>query len=275
MDMITSRANPKIKQARALRQRKERDASGLFLVEGISHVGAAIEAKAAIEYICCAPDLLTSEFGKNIIKQANNQNIQCFAVSVEVFESISEKDNPSGLLALIRKPTIDYRSLMTDDSPRSEAERDHRSLYVALLSPQDPGNIGAILRTVEAVGASGLILLDGGADPYHPNAVRASMGALFYKPVISSTFAEFSAWTKQNGYPIIGTSAKADTDYRAANYELPLVLLLGSEQKGLLPEQRAACDQLIRLPIEGKVSSLNLAVAAGVLLYEIRGRPRQ
>lgn len=258
MDIITSRTNPKIKQARALRQRKERDATGLFLVEGIMHVAAAVEAGAAIEYICHAPELLKSDFAKRLLAQAAARSIPSCAASHEVFETLSEKDNPAGLLAVVRKHAANLKS------PISNLQ----SLFVALVSPQDPGNVGTILRTIDAVGASGLILLDGGADPYHPNAVRASMGALFYRPVVSAAFAEFSAWAKASGIHVVGASARANDDYRAARYERPLVLLLGSEQKGLTPEQMSACDQLVRLPMEGKVSSLNLAVAAGVLLYE-------
>jgi TrmH family RNA methyltransferase len=260
MDTITSRANPKIKQARALRQRKEREASGLFLVEGITHVAAAIEAGATVEYICYAPALLASAFANDLIAQAAARNIACYPTSPEVFEALSEKENPAGLIAVVRKPISNLKSLISN----------LQSWYVALVSPQDPGNIGAILRTIDAVGASGLLLLDGGADPFHPNAVRASMGALFRAPVVSATFGEFVAWAKEGGCTVIGSSAHASLDYRAADYKRPLALLLGSEQKGLSPEQRGVCSQMIRLPMQGKVNSLNLAVAAGVLLYAMR-----
>lgn len=262
MDQITSRANPKIKQARALRNRKEREASGLFLVEGITHVAAAIEAGAAVEYVCYAPDLLISPFANDLIAKASALNVPCHPTSAEIFESLTEKDNPSGLLAVVRKPIFSLQSLVSS----------HHSLHAALVSPQDPGNIGAILRTIDAVGANGLILLDGGVDPYHPNAVRASMGALFTVPVVSASFAEFTHWAKKHNYNVIGTSAHAETDYRTADDKRPLILLLGSEQKGLSPEQLAVCDQTVRLPMHGKVSSLNLAVAAGVMLYEALGR---
>lgn len=265
--LITSRANPKIKQARALRQRKEREATGLFLVEGITHVAAALEAGAAIEYLCYAPDLLTSPFAKDLIAQAAARNIPCYSVTTDIFESLAEKDNPAGLIAIAHKPTASpSTSLRTS---LQSLVSSHQSLHVALVSPQDPGNIGAILRTMDAVGASGLLLLDGGADPYHPNAVRASMGALFSIPIVSTTFVEFIEWARRDGFHLIGTSARGTADYRAADYKRPLILLLGSEQKGLSPEQMAACDQTVRLPMRGKVSSLNLAVAAGVMLYEI------
>jgi TrmH family RNA methyltransferase len=113
-------------------------------------------------------------------------------------------------------------------------------------------------------------LLDDGVDAYHPSAVRASMGAVFRLPVVSAAFAEFTAWASKHGYHVIGTSARGHTDYRAAErYPLPLVLLLGSERLGLTAAQIAACETVLRLPMQGRVSSLNLSVAAGVLLYAI------
>jgi TrmH family RNA methyltransferase len=262
VDIITSRANPKVKQARALRTRKERDAAGLFLVEGIAHVAAAIEAGAAIDIIFYAPGQLTSPFARELVSRASNGGVPCYALSPEVFETLSDKDNPAGLLAVVRKPAANLQSLNTNN----------QSFFVAIHSPQDPGNIGAILRTLDAVNAGGLLLLDGGADPHHPGAVRASMGALFHRPVVPCSFAEFADWAHTHGVQIVGTSAHAETDYRAASYQRPLTLLMGSEQKGLSPEHLARCDLRVRLPMQGKVSSLNLAVAAGVMLYEIRSR---
>ncbi len=256
--MITSRANPKVRQLRALRQRKEREATGLFVVEGIAHVAAAIEAGAQVGCVCWSPELLTSSFARELIERESGRGLPCYSVATDIFESLSEKDNPAGIMAVVRQASAQ----LDDLEPRSFA------FGVALVSPQDPGNIGSILRTIDAVGASGLILLDGGADVYHPNAVRASMGTLFCKQVASATFDSFAKWARQHSYHVIGTSAKAGHDYRAAQYSLPLILLMGNEQKGLSAEQLAVCSQTVRMPMLGHVSSLNLAVAAGVMLYE-------
>ncbi len=255
--MITSRTNPKIKLVRSLRLRKEREATGLFVAEGISHVAAALEAEAGVEFVLCAPDLLTSAFARELVARESARGLPCHDVDAATFASVAEKDNPSGLLAVLRQRPV----RLSDLSPEMFA------WGVALVSPQDPGNIGTVLRTLDAVGASGLLLLEGGADPYHPGAVRASMGALFHLPVASSSFVEFAGWAERHQYAVVGTSARGSVDYRAANYSRPLILLLGSEQKGLSAEQLAACGQTVRLPMHGKVSSLNLAVAAGVLLY--------
>lgn len=251
--MITSTGNSVVKQARALRQRKARAETGLFVVEGIHHVGEAVEAGWEVDVILYAPDQLTSDFARDLLDR-NASKAQ--PVSPAVMESISEKDNPQGVLAVVRQ--------------RQVALRDLRPVQIAaaLVSPQDPGNVGTILRTLDAVGADALFLLDGGVDPYHPGCVRASMGANFWKPVVQAGFGEFAAWARARGCRLIGTSAHADDDFRTLKPEVPWILLLGSEQKGLSPGQLQACDVRVSLPMQGRASSLNLAVAAGILLYE-------
>ena len=260
--MITSRKNAKIKLARALRQRKHRDASGLFLVEGIRHVGEAVEARAHIDAIYYAPELLTSQFAQDLIERQSAHGLPCYAVAADVFDSLAEKENPQGILAVVHQGRLSLSGLSPRKFPWG----------VAVVAPQDPGNVGTILRTIDAVGASGLILLENSVDPYHATAVRASMGALFWLPVVTASFVEFAAWARENRYHVYGTSAHAQRDYREVGvYRTPLVLLMGSEREGLADDQAAICEQLLRLPMKGKVTSLNLAVATGVMLYEVLG----
>lgn len=259
MALLTSPGNSHVKQARLLAQRKHREATGLCMAEGIFHAAEAVAAGAAA-YLIYAPDQLTSDFGRRLVARAEGEGIPAYAVTPEVMASIAGKDNPQGLLAVARQ----HRARLDDLSPAAQP------WLVALVTPQDPGNVGAILRTIDAVGASGLLLLDGGADPYHPAAVRASMGTIFHLPVVAASFDAFVAWARAHGYRVHGTSAHGRTDYRAADaYALPLVLLMGSEREGLSPVQVAACDELLRLPMRGRASSLNLAVATGVFLYAI------
>ncbi len=261
MKTLTSRNNPKIKQARLLRQRKQREARGLFVVEGIRHVGEAVQAGADIAYLIYAPQHLTSDFARRLIQEQQQRGLECLAVEQDVFDSLAEKDNPQGLLAVVRQPQRRLESLNPANSP----------WVVALVSPQDPGNIGAILRSMDAVGASALCLLDDSADPYQSAAVRASMGAIFWYPVVQASFADFAAWASHHHYMVIGTSARGSLDYRLiSSLSLPLVLLLGSERQGLSPEQVACCQHFISLPMSGRVTSLNLAVAAGIMLYAIQ-----
>jgi len=256
--MLTSRSNSRIKDIRALRQRKAREESGLFLVEGIRHVGEAVEAGAQIETICYAPDQLTSPFARNLVADQQAGGVTCLEVTADVFASLAEKENPVGILAVVRRRPVSLDQLSPSNFPWG----------VAVVAPQDPGNIGSILRAVDAVGASGLLLLDGGADPYHPGAVRASMGAIFWYPLIQTSFAAFHGWARSHGYTCYGTSARGTAGYRDPGiYRQPGILVLGSEREGLSPEQIASCDVLLRIPMQGKVTSLNLAVAAGVMLY--------
>lgn len=258
MELISSRNNPKIKQARALHQRKARQEARLFLVEGIRHIGEAVEAGADLEAIYFAPELLKSEFAIQLLAVQADKGVACFATSPEVFESLAEKENPQGILAVVRQPERRLAALNPGNF----------TWGVALVSPQDPGNLGAILRTVDAVGASGLILLESSVDIYHPAAVRASMGTLFWYPVVQATFLEFQSWVRGNGYHVYGSSAHAENDYlHARPYLAPRILLLGSEREGLTAEQQSACESVVRLPMHGRATSLNLAVAAGILLY--------
>jgi TrmH family RNA methyltransferase len=144
-------------------------------------------------------------------------------------------------------------------------------MFPPLVSPQDPGNVGTILRTMDAVGANALFLLDGGVDVYHPSVVRASMGTIFWIPILHAAFDKFADWARRGGIQLIGTSAHASTDYQSAQLDTSWILLLGSEQKGLSNSHLEACNMTVSLPMRGRASSLNLSVAAGVLLYEWMG----
>lgn len=253
--LLTSLSNPLVKQARALRQHKARAESGLFLIEGIHHVGEALEAQWPVQVILYAPDRLSSEFARRLIARAAQQGIRLQPVSAAVMESLADKENPQGILAIAQQKQMTLPEL------------GHLRCAVALVSPQDPGNVGTILRTIDAIGADALFLLDGGVELYHPTVVRASMGTLFWKPVVRTSFDAWLEWARRHGFQLIGTSAHADVDYQTLVPRLPWILLLGNEQKGLSPQQLAACDVSVSLPMRGRVSSLNLAVAAGVLLY--------
>lgn len=251
--LITSLNNPLIKQARALRQKKARLESGLFLVEGIQHVGEALEAGWDVEAVLYASGVLTSAFAHDMITRlAFTPQL----VTAQVLESLADKDHPQGILALVRQKKTQLKDL----KPATRA--------LALVSPQDPGNVGTILRTMDAVGAEVLFLLDGGVELYHPTVVRSSMGTMFWKPIVQTAFNEFLQWAHAGNYQLIGTSAHGTVDYRTLTPQSPWVLVLGNEQKGLTPEQTKACAVTVSLPMQGRVSSLNLSVAAGVLLYQ-------
>ncbi len=257
-EVISSRSNPLVKQVRLLRRPKGRQETGFFLVEGIHPVGEAVEAGWEIEALVYAPGLLTSDFARSLVDEQKRKGVRCLTLTPDLFADLTEKDNPQGLLAVVHQKAWRLADLAPENFRWG----------AAAVAPQDPGNVDTLLRTLDAVGADGLFLLDGGVELYHPSMVRASMGTLFWKPVVRASFEEFLAWTRQHGYRLIGSSAHATTDYRTLKRsDAPTILLLGSEQKGLSAGQMAACDEVVSLPMHGRVSSLNLAVAAGVLLY--------
>jgi len=251
--LISSTSNPLIKQARALRQKKARRESGLFLVEGIHHVGEVIEAGWDVESVLYAPDTLTSPFAHDLISRLN---FTPQPVTPQVMESLADKDNPQGIIAIVHQQQTRISGFQITGNA------------VALVSAQDPGNVGTILRTMDAVGIDTLFLLDGGVELYHPTVVRASMGALFWKSIVPASFDVFLSWAKERQYQLIGTSARADVEYHNHSPKTPWALVLGNEQKGLSPEHLKACDVTVSLPMAGRASSLNLSIAAGVLLYQ-------
>jgi TrmH family RNA methyltransferase len=253
---ITSPQNPLIKQLRALQQRKERQRSGLFLVEGLLPIGAALESGWEIVHLLYDPERLESAFAQRLLQEVKARGGDVRPVSPRVLEGLSEKENPQGMVAVVRQRTRTLQEVALA-----------AGVAVALVSPQDSGNVGTVLRTLDAVGGKALFLLEGGVDPYHPGVVRASMGALFWVPWVQSSFGEFISWAQAQGIFLLGTSAHAAQDYRQLQPPQPFVLILGNEQKGLSAAQRAACDAEVALPMRGRASSLNLAVAAGVLLY--------
>lgn len=258
--MITSLSNPLVKQARALHQKKTRLESGTFLVEGIHHVGEVVEAGWDVVAVLYAPELLTSSFARELVARLGPKSQP---VSAQVMGSLADKDNPQGILAIVRQRKTRLDEIQS--SPASGAQKIRRA--AALVSPQDPGNVGTILRTLDAVGADALFLLEGGVELYHPTVVRSSMGTIFWKPVIPAAFDDFAEWARRESFQLIATSAHGDVDYQTLIPRMPWILVLGNEQKGLSLEQANACDVAVSLPMKGRVSSLNLAVAAGVLLY--------
>jgi RNA methyltransferase, TrmH family len=259
-ELIYSHSNPLVRQIRSLRQKKGRQEMDLFLVEGIHPVGEVLEAGWDLQALVYAPDLLSSDFARRLVQDLSRRSVPCVPLTRDLFVDIAEKDNPQGILAIVHQKHLSFDDIKLE-----------QFLFgAALIAPQDPGNVGTILRTLDAVAADGLFLLEGGVELYHPSVVRASMGALFWKPVVQSSFPEFDQWRRKNGCRLIGSSSHpAAGDSNDLIGSRPAILLLGNEQKGLTPEQIAACDGMVSLPMKGRGSSLNLAVAAGIMLYQM------
>lgn len=266
--LITSLSNERIKSIRKLQDRKARRESGLFFIEGLRIVAEAVEqaatGRAQIETLVTAPELLTSEYGHTLIAEQSARGVPLLEVSAEVFQRLSSKEGPQGIAAVMHQRWL----ALEDVTPRPG------DVWVALDSVADPGNLGTILRTLDATGGRGVILLDQSTDPYDPAAARGSMGALFTCDLVKAGFAEFAAWARAGHYPVIGTSDKAQTDYHACRYPDPLVLLMGSERQGLQEQALALCEAVVSIPMRGGSDSLNLAVATAVVLYEILNQRR-
>ncbi len=260
---ISSTSNTTIKHIRRLRRRKEREQSGLFFIEGIRQVTEALQLGAEIATLIVAPDLLTSAFAWETVMSPATP-AERIEVTPEVFRHISSREGPQGIGALVRQRW----------EPLEQVRLGNKLGWVALDAVQDPGNLGTILRTSDAVGCAGVMLLGHSTDPYDPGALRAGMGAVFAQQLVRASFSEFAAWKQQYGYQVVGTSDAATMDYQECRYQPPLVLLMGSERLGLALEQQALCNQMVRIPMVGRSDSLNLAVATGVMLYELFNQNR-
>jgi RNA methyltransferase, TrmH family len=262
-EVISSAANPLVKRVRALGERKRRRREGAFVVQGIQPVWQAVEARANIEVLLVAPDLLRHRGALDMVDAQAAAGVPVARLTGELFGRISDRDAPAGLAAIVRAEPATLGALMVPGD----------AVFVALHSAGNPGNVGTIIRTASAAGAAGVILIGPSADPHDPAAVKASMGALFTVPVATAESGDdFLAWAETRGVTVAATSARATLSCWEASWPLPLVLLLGSEGAGLPDELLDGADMRVAVPMTGTAESLNLAVAAGILLYEVRRR---
>jgi RNA methyltransferase, TrmH family len=262
--MISSRSNTTIKSIRELRRRKERDQTQRYWIEGIRLVTAAAEVSAEIECVVFAPELLASEKGLETVALLRTRGVPVLDVSPEVFRSISSRDGPQGLGAVLGQRWLSL----------SEIGGNEGLCWLALDRIADPGNLGSIIRTCDATGAAGIILLGETTDPYDPAAVRGSMGAICSTRLIRAEGSEFSSWIAARSIHLVGTSDRGRTDYREAAYEPPLTILVGSEREGLPDDLLQLCTETVRIPMVGRGDSLNASVAMALTLYQAFTRRR-
>lgn len=258
--MISSTRNPAVKLARSLYHKKYRKLHGKFLVEGIRLVKEAVDTGAPVEIIFHCPDRLKSELALRTIEEARRRGVKCLQVSERVIGSICMKENPQGIAAVVGK--VD-RSL-------DELKVEGGSLILWAHGIGDPGNLGTMIRTADAFGVDWFILSGGSADPFDPKSVRASMGSIFSVPVIIEPDPmRIASRLRGEGVKLIATSPSGGKPCFQADYEPPLALMVGSEGEGLPEELMGLADERIRIPMVGRADSLNVAVAAGIALYEI------
>ncbi|HEY1639594.1 MAG TPA: RNA methyltransferase [Streptosporangiaceae bacterium] len=265
--VLSSAANPLIKRVRLLADRKHRRREGAFVVEGIQPVWQAVEAGADIEVLIVAPDLLRPASAAAMVAGQESRGVRVARVSAELFARIAGRDGPTGLAAIVRA-----RPLALAELPVAPG-----SVFVAVHEAANPGNLGTIIRTASAAGMAGVILAGPATDPYDPAAVKASMGAIFDVPVARAGAAEdLLSWTAERGITVAAAAGRASRSCWDTQFPLPLAILLGSEGDGLpealLDQVREAGGLAVSIPMTGTAESLNLAVAAAVLMYEVRRR---
>ena len=261
--MITSRANALVRRARRLRDARARREEGAFVAEGLRVVLSALESSAPVETLLVCPARLTSEVAWAAVEAATARGVPRVDLSPAAFAALSGRENPTGLAAIVGTARVALAGL------RVPAD----GIFVALEGISDPGNLGAVLRTLDAAGAGGLVLVAPETDPYHPAAVRASLGAVFRVPIADGVaLPALWEWAAGAGMEVVGSSARAAESFWTAPFARPLVLLVGSEREGLSAAARAGASRIVGIPMSGGATSLNLAVAVGLLVYEARRR---
>lgn len=258
---VTSLSNPIIKDIKGLMNKKDREESGTFMAEGLKLVIDAIELGWDIRTLVYAK----AAKGKPVVEQVAAKTVArgglVLEVSEKVLSSVTRRDNPQMVVGIFeqRWQRLDGLSLSADQT------------FVALDRVRDPGNLGTIIRTADAAGASGVVLVGDCTDPFSIETVRATMGSVFAVPLYRASVPEFLAWSQASGGQVVATHLAGAVDYRTINYKAkPTILLMGNEQSGLPDELAKSADRLARIPQQGRADSLNLAVASAVMLFEAR-----
>ena len=255
---ITAFSNPLVKQVRRLRDKKHRRRERLFVAEGLRIL---IEARDAGR----RPRILFYGSGTRhpllaaLIEEVEAAGGDVVETNADILHKLSGKDNPQTVLGVFEQ----------FDTSLDEVDRGAAPLWIVAQALRDPGNLGTMLRTGDAVGAGGLILLDECVDPFSVEAVRASMGALFTLRIAAAPWETFVGWLRAGEGELIGTSLSAELDYQEPRYRPPAFILVGNEAQGLPVACEAECDLLVKIPMRGKADSLNAAVATAVMAYEI------
>ncbi len=258
---ITSLANPLVKDIKALSLKKFRDEQQAFMAEGLKLVIDALDLGWTIRTLVFAK----SSRGNPAVEKVAARTVAAGGTVLEVPEkiltAITRRDNPQSVVGVFAQRLV----------PLKEIRPAAGDVWVALDRVRDPGNLGTILRTVDAVGAKGVILVGDTTDPFSLETVRATMGSIFAVPVAKASQEAFLAWRRHFSGLVAGTHLKGAVDYRTVDFAgRPVVLVMGNEQQGITEELAEACDRLVRIPQAGRADSLNLAVATGVMLFEIR-----
>ncbi len=255
---ITSTSNPRIVAARKLAQRKHRQAQGLFLVEGLQLLHMALDGGAAAQEAFYCPEQFAGSEAAALLEWFRQAGAALLRVAPHVMASLSDREEPQGIVATFH----------LTETPLAALKLTGRELVVMLDRLQDPGNLGTLIRTADAVAAAAVILIEPCVDPFDPKTVRGSMGSLFNLPVISTRdVPALFAWLHQRGLRAVGADPHLGVTWGEGLWRGGVALVLGNEARGLSPDVAAQINAWVRLPIAGRAESLNVAVAGGVLMY--------
>ena len=258
--LLTSTANPRVKAAGALRERRERDRTGLTLADGAREVRRALEAGVAVtEAFICEP-LLAGPDARAVLDRLRADGTTIHSVNEPLFARLAFGERAEGVVAVLRIPSLGLADLALPNDP----------LVVVIEGIEKPGNVGAVLRSADGAGADALIVADGRTDPYNPNAIRASAGTVFSMPVATASTGSTLAWLRDRGLRIVAARVDADRLYTDVDLAGPLAIALGAESDGLSSAWAESDVEAVRLPMLGVADSLNVSVSAAILLYEAR-----
>lgn len=258
---ITSLTNPIIKQLRTLHRKRSRDEQGLFVAEGLKLVIDALDLGWTIRTLAFARSAIGNPAVEKIAARAVANGGLVLQVTEKILSAITRRDNPQMVIGVFEQRYSTLGSFAGEDG----------SVYVAIDRVRDPGNLGTIIRTADAAGAKGVVLIGESTDPFSTETVRATMGSVFAVPVARASETDFLGWRETFPGLVVGTHLSGSVDYRSVDYgNRPVVLLMGNEQQGLSDELAKSCSHLLRIPQAGRADSLNLAVATGIMLFEIR-----
>jgi TrmH family RNA methyltransferase len=261
--MITSRDNPHLKHARAVRKGK---VSAEMFIEGLRLCEEAVKSNVAITSVLYTPDFAVEPRSKALLAELKNRGIDSLLVPEKLLDSVTDTSSPQGIVITAEKPVSDSSVLAG-----ALARPGDMSLVVILHEMNNPANLGAILRTAEAAGAKGVIITKNSADPFSPKALRGAMGASLRLPVwYGAAFSEAVNWAKENEMTVACADVEGKTSYLDIDWQRPHALVIGSEAHGLSPDEIALCDESFMIPMAEPVESLNAAVAAGIVLFEAR-----
>ena len=256
--VITSYSNHDIKKLRSLHERKYRKQTGWFLAEGLRICTEALRQGFAPQRLIYEEGRHSEPLISNLIFVCERSGGRVLPVKRSLLVKVSNKENPQTVIGAYTQFATNLSGIKTEDT----------RCWVALDRVRDPGNLGTIMRTMDAIAADGIILIDECTDPFSVESVRASMGAIFSLKIIHCSSEEFLSFKGNFNGKIIGTDLESKVDYRSADWRSPCIILMGNEQSGLSQKLKDVCDQLIKMPMIGRSDSLNLAVASGIRLYE-------